>query len=101
MSLHASPPSSVTRPRQRQNLRLRPIDDGALLYDPVRDSVHYLNATALYVWNRCDGAHSIRSIAQQLHCEFETVAIATIEADVAATCHQLFDDALLTNEIAA
>jgi len=101
MSVHSSLHPSTTHPRRRQDLRLRPIDDGALLYDPVRDSVHYLNATALYVWQRCDGAHSIQSIAQQLHHEFENVAIATIEADVAATCNQLFDDALLTDEIAA
>ncbi len=85
----------------RQDLRLRPIDDGALLYDPVRDSVHYLNATALCVWQQCNGAHSIAMISQKLHDEFDGIELDTIEADVTATCTQLLNDALLIHEAAA
>jgi len=86
---------------RRQDLRLRPIDDGALLYDPVRDSVHYLNATALCVWHLCDGAHSIATIARELHSGFDGIEFDIVEADVIATCTQLFNDALLTHEAAA
>lgn len=86
---------------RRQDLRLRPIDDGALLYDPVRDSVHYLNTTALCVWHLCDGVHSIATIAQKLHDEFDGIEFDIVEADVIATCTQLLNDALLIHEAAA
>ncbi len=86
---------------RRQDLHLRPIDDGALLYDPVRDSVHYLNMTALCVWRLCDGTHSIATIAQELHDAFDGIELTTIETDVVTTCSKLLDDALLTLEAAA
>ena len=32
--------------------------DETLLYDPIGDTVHVLNSTALAVWALCDGQHT-------------------------------------------
>lgn len=42
-----------------------------ILYHTTRREVHVLNPTASYVWERCDGAHSVDAIAEQAAADFE------------------------------
>ena len=53
-------------PTRREGVRLYLIDDEAMLYDPAHDVVHYLNATACFIWERCDGRRTAENIAADL-----------------------------------
>jgi PqqD family protein of HPr-rel-A system len=61
----SSSATADSRPHRRTDVVVRPTGDDALLYDPAGDSVHLLNATALAVWQLCDGRHTPEEIA---HC---------------------------------
>lgn len=79
---------------------MREIDGDGLLYDPLRDSVHYLNATAYRVWQLCTDGLTASDIQATLSAEFDDVPPATIERDIAATLEQLWNDDLIQSEAA-
>jgi len=36
-----------------------------MLYDSLGRAVHVLNETAYFIWQRCDGQHTIKEIIQE------------------------------------
>ena len=56
--------------------------------------VHQLNATATYIWGRCDGRSTEEQIAQDLSVEYD-VEPAQAASDVAALVGQLRELGLL------
>jgi hypothetical protein len=44
--------------------------DGFIVYDRVKDRVHFLNATAVIVRELCDGAWTVRDIAAYIEKAF-------------------------------
>ena len=46
-------------PRRADGLEVRPVPDGFVVYDPSRDRLHFLNATAAFVLESCDGAMTV------------------------------------------
>jgi hypothetical protein len=75
-------------PKRRSGLRARAVDGETLLLDRERQLVHQLNITATYIWERCDGRHSLVHIADELGHAFDIDA-DTVTTDVAATVRQL------------
>lgn len=55
-----------TRPRQAPDIAERYVDGEIVLYDPQRQTVHVLNATAAFVWERCDGTRTVTDLAAEL-----------------------------------
>jgi len=53
------------------------IDDGYVVYHVDRERVHFLNPTAVIVYELCDGSHSVGSI-----CDFIKSAYDLAEAPV-------------------
>ena len=45
-------------PRIRPGVEIHDVEDGAVVYQPETDGVHFLNYTASQVLLRCDGSHS-------------------------------------------
>ncbi|HET9338231.1 MAG TPA: PqqD family protein [Casimicrobiaceae bacterium] len=43
-------------PRRADDLEIRAVPDGYVVYDPSRDRLHFLNGTATFVLECCDGA---------------------------------------------
>ncbi len=54
------------RLRRAPNLDIRPLPDGYVVYQPARDRVHYLNATAALLLELCDGSPRIADLADLL-----------------------------------
>ena len=75
-------------PKRRAGLRARAVDGETLLLNRERQLVHQLNTTATYIWERCDGRHSLGDIATELGQAFEIDA-DTVTRDVAAAVRQL------------
>jgi hypothetical protein len=75
-------------PRRRSRVRARAIEEETVILDCQRNLVHQLNETASYVWDRCDGEHSVAAIASDLVQAFD-VALDTATKDVAHVVRQL------------
>ena len=45
--------------------------DEWVLYDSEEKSVHFVNATAEFVWRLCDGSHTLSDIAEKMRDEFQ------------------------------
>jgi PqqD family protein of HPr-rel-A system len=80
-------------PRQVDGLELKPVEDGAVIYDRDGDRVHYLNPTAALVLELCDGASDAAEIARLLQAHFGLEAPP--RAEVESLIAQLLDESLV------
>ena len=58
--------TTASRPKVRTDLDIVELDDELVLYDPARDEVHYLNATAALVFKLCDGSATVRELSTEI-----------------------------------
>ena len=70
------------RPQGRADIVRRGTSNETLLYDPRADAVHVLNATALAVWDLCDGKHTTQEIEGALRQRFAVQGDSDIAGDV-------------------
>jgi hypothetical protein len=47
---------------RQSDLQVNPMEDGCVVYQPGRDQVHFLNATAALVLELCDGLNDAQDI---------------------------------------
>jgi len=59
-----------------------------LLYDPGQDSVHTLNATSRFVWDRCDGEHTVADITAEISAHY-AVSLEEARRDVDGILEQM------------
>ena len=52
-------------PLRRDDIVLEELDGEAILYDPRYGAVHRFNAVTLFVWDLCDGSHTMTDIVQR------------------------------------
>lgn len=69
-------------PTRKENILAETVGDETLLYSADAQAVHTLNATALTVWQCCDGEHSPTQIAAVLRAEFSIPEGRDVLADV-------------------
>ncbi|MFQ5410779.1 MAG: PqqD family protein [Phycisphaerae bacterium] len=89
-------------PLRRESIRSYPIDDEAVLYDVAHDAVHYLNAAARFIWERCDGRRTIDEIDDEMARAFDVNDSTMAEndpnalvADIRTTLKNLYENGLL------
>ena len=82
--------AALTRayPRRRSHVRARAVEGEVLILDRRRQLVHQLNRTAGFIWDRCDGEHSVAAIAHEVAEAFDVDAAAA-RTDVAGTVRRL------------
>jgi len=58
------------------------VPDGYVIYQSERDRVHFLNPTAVIVYELCDGQHTVEQVARYMQQSFSLGAppIAEIQA---------------------
>lgn len=59
------------RPRVVDGLDVNEVDDGLVVFEPSRDLVHYLNATAAVVFTLCDGTRDLDELVAVVAKVFE------------------------------
>ncbi len=74
-------------------LDVNEVKDGLIVYDPGRDRVHYLNASAAIVFTLCDGTLDEAGIATELAGAYELAQ--PVDAEVAACVELLRTEGLL------
>ena len=55
---------------RREECRVYELDGENVVYDVAHDTVHYLNGTSCFIWQRCDGRRSMECIAKELADSF-------------------------------
>lgn len=53
-------------PILRDDLVLRQVEDETLVLDRAGERIHQLNATASFIWSRCDGNTSLQTVAAEM-----------------------------------
>jgi hypothetical protein len=81
------------RPRALDGLEVTEVEDGLVVYDPERDRVHYLNASAAVIFTFCDGARDRESVVEASTRALGPDLIAP--GDVEACIAQLEDERVL------
>jgi hypothetical protein len=82
-----------TNPATIEGLDVNEVKDGLVVYDPARDRVHYLNATASVVFTLCDGTNDREVIAGAV-AEAFALDVAPL-AEVETCLEQLDTEGLL------
>lgn len=67
------------RPTTKPDLEVRTVDDEKVILDRDGEHIHQLNATASYIWDRCDGTREVSEIAQELADAFEVTPELTLK----------------------
>ena len=57
--------------RKAEKLDCSEMTDGYVIYDGVRDRVHFLNPTAAIVFELCDGAHTAAQMSHYIAGAFK------------------------------
>ncbi len=66
--------------------------DSTLLFNPDNQQIRALNATGLFIWQRCDGTHDRPGIIRALGDHFDSVPQDSVEGEVSG-----FLDDMLTH----
>jgi hypothetical protein len=99
----AGPPderAAGDRPYTRAALVAIPFDDELVVYDEDAHTVHYLNATATFIWRLCDGTHSVADIVDHVVRAY-ALDRGTARTDVTDCIAGLRETALLEGATAA
>jgi hypothetical protein len=57
-------------PRRVPDLEIREVPEGFVVYDPSRDRLHFLNGSAAFVLECCDGATRVEELPALLSAAF-------------------------------
>jgi coenzyme PQQ synthesis protein D (PqqD) len=58
-------------PKRRSDLSIQTVEDETIVLDHAAKQIHQLNTTASFIWQRCDGQHTVRDIADELTRAFD------------------------------
>jgi hypothetical protein len=89
----------MTRPRRIDGLEITESDDGYVVYDRARDRVHFMNHTAVFVLELCDGRHAAGDIARLVQRTYSLDRAP--ERETRDLLSRLLDEGLTTGDAAA
>jgi len=75
----------MDKPLKRADIICRPMGTEALLYDAAAEAIHVLNPTALFIWNLCDGDHSLQDMEREIKAAFSLTAEHYVFTDIQKT----------------
>jgi hypothetical protein len=58
-------------PEKAADIEISQVTDGYIVYQPARDRVHYLNQTAAFVFEMCDGSQTVQQLAKIIQMAWE------------------------------
>lgn len=74
--------------KPRTDLTIEEVDGEFVVLDRLNERIHQLNATASFIWRRCDGGTDAHTIADDYAAAF-AIDIELAAADVARTLAEL------------
>ena len=85
---------SENHPKRRSDISARGVVDETVVLDLGAAQIHQLNATASFIWNRCDGHCTVGEIVEKLAESFD-VDCETARQAVEATLRRFNELGLL------
>jgi RecG-like helicase len=80
------------KPKKREDIESQVLGDEIMLYDSVNEKIHVLNHTAYFIWQLCDGNHSLQDINKSMNSHFPEKSNLVILNDLKQTindfCHK-------------
>ena len=70
-------------PGRRNDVICREEEFGAIIFDPQAGRMHKINTTGCFIWELCDGIHTVDTIATKL-AEQEEEDLKTVKEAVEA-----------------
>jgi hypothetical protein len=97
--------STLTSSREPADRRLRrnpqveeaPLQGELMVFDPASSRFFVLNRTMTFVWRRCDGAHGVADMVDELRSEFSEVDRETAFGDLEKALGELASLGLLVD----
>jgi len=87
---------NVAKPLRKPGLVAQETGEETLLYSTEGRAVHVLNPTARFIWERCDGAHTVADIGQAVRTSFAVAPEHDVEEDVQRTLSVFAEKELLS-----
>ena len=85
------------RPARKKEVWVRQAGKENAVFDPRNGSLHFLNETALAIWDLCDGETTPEEMIEAI-CQLSGMHRDVIEEDVARTLHRFQHAGLITWE---
>jgi len=82
-------------PLRKDGILSRKVGDEWLLYDSATSTLHVINRTAQFVWDMCDGSHTVEDIARALPHAFETPEGTDVKKDVEEIIQSFVDKGIV------
>ena len=76
-------------PTPAAGIKYYAVEEEGILYDPIRNHLHVLNATAHQIWKLCDGSRRLSDIISTLSSEYE-IPEASLKPQVAGALRQFY-----------
>ena len=92
------PMNNTYRPRMTKDIVFREEDDGAFLFDPIKDELRCLNDTGVLIYKAVNGKNSIDDIVKELTGIYPEVEEGQIREDVESFMEDLETRGYLENE---
>lgn len=83
--------------RRNPKIEEAPLQGELMIFDPGSSRFFVLNRTMTFVWRRCDGAHGVAEMVDELRDEFAEVDPATAEVDLKKALGELASLGLLVD----
>lgn len=83
-------------PLRKDGILSRQLGDESVLYDSEKDSVHIINYLAEFVWNMCDGSHSLDEIEECVKDTYTVPDGATVREDLEGIIQSFVDLGILS-----
>jgi hypothetical protein len=83
------------KPIRKPGITVKNLGDETLLYSAEGEAIHVLNTTAQFIWELCDGAHTVTDIEKLLQINFSVPAEQDVMADVHRTLETFGEKGLL------
>lgn len=84
-----SPEPTGRRPRRNPQVEEAPLQGELMIFDPASSRFFVLNRTMTFVWRRCDGAHGLPEMLDELGTEFAEVDRETAAGDLERALREL------------
>lgn len=88
------PTAPDATPRRAPDLEIRDVPEGFVVYDPARDRLHFLNGSATFVLECCDGTTRVDELPELLAAGFRLDVDPVAEVD--SCLARLLEEGLVT-----
>jgi len=72
----------LKKPLRREGVLSRQLGDESILYDSKNGNVHVINSVAEFVWNMCDGSHSLSDMERHVQERYQSSGEANVLEDL-------------------